>query len=95
MTEDRRNLSEPPETTADRLLSRLWDGYGQLLHKLFGRYYDPVDRNGMLLVLFFAVMALAGAVVGTDGSLQLLGFAAGFSVLWGVLVYRREQRWRA
>jgi hypothetical protein len=96
MTEDRRRLGGPPEDhPVDRLAGRAWDGLGQLLHKLLGRYYDPVDRNVALLVLFFAVMGAAGFAIGADGATQLLGASAALTALWGVLAYRRDQRWRA
>lgn len=96
MTEDRRQLGGPPEDhLVDRLASRAWDGLGQLLHKLLGRYYDPVDRNAALMVLFLAGMGAAALVTGADGATQLLAFSGALTALWGVLAYRRDQRWRA
>lgn len=90
----RERLDEPPETTVDRLARRVWGGYGDLLHKVLGRYYDPLYRSILGLVLMLGSMGIYGLHSGIEGARQVL-FAAGFilaGTLW--MLYRSEQRWR-
>ena len=96
MTEDRRRLGGPPEDSLpDRVMARIWNGWGRLLHKLLGRYYDPSYRLLAASMLGLAFVSVYGIAQGTEGSLQLLGAVGAFTALFGVLAYRQEQRWRA
>lgn len=96
MTEDRRRPGGPPEDTLpDRIMARIWNGWGRILHKLLGPYYDPSERLAVASLLGLGLMSVHSLSQGIDGALGFIGFVGVFTASYLYFVYWREQRWRA